>query len=115
MAYDVYSPNKERVFIKNAILPRKIIKYSSNKTLSFFGSILEIKLNFIGSQKAFHHNDSVRDLLGLDTVLNFENYSLSFNLVDTLSLDNFSSKLISLKVFFSERNQKQQFKILRWM
>ena len=58
------------------------------KYFSTLGSIKKIKSNFIGTQSSFVHDDSIKDLLGLDSGALYEKYNVSPNPLDIFSFDN---------------------------
>ena len=58
-----------------------------NPSFSTLGSIIEISRQ--GPLISFVQDDSIRDLLGFDPLVIFQQYNLSHNPVDMLSFDNF--------------------------
>ena len=71
-----------------------------NKTRVFhLGSVIEIKPNFVGCQKNFLSDDSIRNLLGFNAGTIYEKFNLSPFPVDILSFGNnfFMSELNNTK------------------
>ena len=89
-AYELESLNDDikRIFIKDGYFTEENYPFIFTPNFSTLGSIIEIKPNFVGTQITFTPDDSIRDLLGFDSVVNYEKYNLSQNPVDILSFDN---------------------------
>ena len=70
-AHELESLNNEngRNIIKEGYITEKTYPFINQLKFSTLGSNNEIRRNFIGSQSAFTHDDSVIDLLGLDSVV----------------------------------------------
>ena len=73
--------------MKDGYFTEKNCPFIIKPNFSTSASIIEIKLNFVGTQISFVHDDSTRDLLGFGSVLIYEKYKLSQNPVDKLSFD----------------------------
>ena len=71
-AYELESSNDEnkRLLIKDGYFAGEIYSLIIKRNFSTLGPINEIKPIFIGTQITFTPDDSIRDLLGFDSVCN---------------------------------------------
>ena len=93
-AYELASLNDEikRILIEDGYCTEENYPFIIKPSCSTLGSIIEVKQNFNGAQFIFTPNESIRDLLGFDSVVIYEKYILSRNPVDILSFGNFFLK-----------------------
>ena len=78
----------ERNIIEDGYITKENYPFIVKPNFSTLGSIIESKPDFIGTQISFVYKDSIRDLLGFDSIAMYEKYNLSQNPVDFLSFDN---------------------------
>ena len=88
-AYEIESMNDEikRIIIDEEHYTEAIYSFKIKPNFSTLGSIVELSPQ--GPIISFMFDDSLKDLLGFQTITLYEEYNLSTNPVDILSFDNF--------------------------
>ena len=71
---------KQNIVNDGFLYKRKLSVFNQTKyrIFPFFGSIIELKPIFIGSQICFVHNDPIRGILGFDPIVLYEKQNSSF-------------------------------------
>ena len=88
-AFESLNYEIRRIIIKEGYFTEESQAFVTKPNFSTFGSIVEIKPIFIGSQNSFIHINSIkRDLLRFDSVVIYEKYNSTPKPADILSFDN---------------------------
>ena len=104
-AYEVESLNKQikRIIIEEGYYTKSDYPFTTKPNFSTLGSIVEISSQ--GPVITFVPDDSIRDILGFNKTTIYEEYNLSPNRVDVLSIDKFflECDIAQGKIFRSNR------------
>ena len=100
--------------MKKCCFTTEIYPFIITPNFSTLGSFIEMTAKFIDSRISFLHDDGRRELLRFDSVVIYEQYTLSHNPVEILSFDNMFTETNIAQGKTFQIDLQQFLIILRW-